>query len=257
MAQQNETNFTSNILLVDEKMISPTRSDQSDQEHSTADNSNGSVVIIPSEEDSFSSIDLDSPAKEGDWRASRRASTSAISEEEKIRRERIDNAVEGSPMRKRSSTLASIPGSPLTGMNYEMNPSASAPAVVESILTSPTKLIKPKLHAIIPRKPTPADLAQAKLPRKPSVSKLSRSKPLSPIPDLEVALDASVNSFTPSQRGSETDFGPASVHFIMLNGKNSIGDLTKEAKLALSKKGLKSIPSLIGPGSLPYARCPS
>lgn len=45
--------------------------------------------------------------------------------------------------------------------------------------------------------------------------------------------------------------------WISRNGKNSLGDYSKEARIALKSIGLNSIPSLHGPLSLPYARCPS
>ncbi|GAA5896427.1 hypothetical protein JCM6882_001010 [Rhodosporidiobolus microsporus] len=44
---------------------------------------------------------------------------------------------------------------------------------------------------------------------------------------------------------------------IVLYGKNEIGDLTPDARAALHDLGLKLIPAMHGPLSLPYARCPS
>ncbi|GAA5872945.1 hypothetical protein JCM8547_003271 [Rhodosporidiobolus lusitaniae] len=44
---------------------------------------------------------------------------------------------------------------------------------------------------------------------------------------------------------------------IILQGKDEIGELTADARAALVDLGLKSIPSMHGPPSLPYARCPS
>ncbi|GAA5945009.1 hypothetical protein JCM1841_006307 [Sporobolomyces salmonicolor] len=44
---------------------------------------------------------------------------------------------------------------------------------------------------------------------------------------------------------------------IIIDGKDNIGELTAAAKEALASLGLRPIPSLHGPLSLPYARCPS
>ncbi|KAM0754194.1 hypothetical protein T439DRAFT_378265 [Meredithblackwellia eburnea MCA 4105] len=44
---------------------------------------------------------------------------------------------------------------------------------------------------------------------------------------------------------------------ILQTGKTDDGDLTRDARIKLAEMGLKSIPALHGPLSLPYARCPS
>ncbi|GAA5963122.1 hypothetical protein JCM21900_000214 [Sporobolomyces salmonicolor] len=44
---------------------------------------------------------------------------------------------------------------------------------------------------------------------------------------------------------------------IIIAGKDNVGELTAAAKEALASLGLRPIPSLHGPLSLPYARCPS
>ncbi|SCV70136.1 BQ2448_1530 [Microbotryum intermedium] len=48
-----------------------------------------------------------------------------------------------------------------------------------------------------------------------------------------------------------------SVELVIDSGKNEFGDLTKAARYKLAQRGLSTIPSLHGPLSLPYARCPS
>ncbi|SCZ90628.1 BZ3500_MvSof-1268-A1-R1_Chr9g10902 [Microbotryum saponariae] len=49
----------------------------------------------------------------------------------------------------------------------------------------------------------------------------------------------------------------ASIELIIEKGKNEFGDLTKAARYGLAQRGFSTIPSLHGPLSLPYARCPS
>lgn len=92
----------------------------------------------------------------------------------------------------------------------------------------------------------------------------SLSPMLSPIPDLahdpaDVTLDPTASSFELPSASLEPQPFPedASFKYIVLYGKNTNGDLTKEARKALAKLGLKSIPAMHGPLSLPYARCPS
>lgn len=82
---------------------------------------------------------------------------------------------------------------------------------------------------------------------------------LSPIPDQE----------TPSEGEAAAALNPEAVvfesteHFkipfelIISDGKTALGDLTKQARSELAKMGLGTIPSMHGPLSLPYARCPS
>ncbi|GAA5971151.1 hypothetical protein JCM11641_004163 [Rhodosporidiobolus odoratus] len=64
------------------------------------------------------------------------------------------------------------------------------------------------------------------------------------------------------------DFGTAAPHTllfppgttfndIVINGKDENGDLTADARAALTDLDLKIIPAMHGPLSLPYARCPS
>lgn len=48
-----------------------------------------------------------------------------------------------------------------------------------------------------------------------------------------------------------------SFNTITVDGKDEIGELTADAKAALTDLGLKSIPAMHGPPNLPYARCPS
>ncbi|KDE03947.1 hypothetical protein MVLG_05581 [Microbotryum lychnidis-dioicae p1A1 Lamole] len=48
-----------------------------------------------------------------------------------------------------------------------------------------------------------------------------------------------------------------SIELIIERGKNEFGDLTKAARYGLAQRGFSTIPSLHGPLSLPYARCPS
>lgn len=89
---------------------------------------------------------------------------------------------------------------------------------------------------------------------------------LSPIPDIQddssstgqsiISLDPGALSFDPNPShpllGSEVTFDD-----IVLHGKNEFGDLTTEARIALKRLGLRVIPAMHGPTSLPYARCPS
>lgn len=86
---------------------------------------------------------------------------------------------------------------------------------------------------------------------------------LSPIPDatddaIEVVdtLNPTVKAFNPLLNSPATAL-PTLFGEVIQGGKTALGDLTKEARLALSQLGLKPIPSMHGPLSLPYARCPS
>lgn len=96
----------------------------------------------------------------------------------------------------------------------------------------------------------------------------SLSPMLSPIPDVvqdsvegglaSLSLDPKASTFVLPPPGRPEAFPEqASFAYIVKYGKNSIGDLTKEARKALSNLGLRSIPAMQGPLSLPYARCPS
>jgi hypothetical protein len=96
----------------------------------------------------------------------------------------------------------------------------------------------------------------------------SLSPMLSPIPDIaqdsiegglaSLSLDPKASTFMLPPPGRPEAFPEhASFAYIVKYGKNSIGDLTKEARKSLSNLGLRSIPAMRGPLSLPYARCPS
>lgn len=61
----------------------------------------------------------------------------------------------------------------------------------------------------------------------------------------------------PKRRGSLPFPDNVSFEYIVQYGKNEFGDLTKEARAAMGRLGLRSIPSFHGPMNLPYARCPS
>ncbi|GAA6003063.1 hypothetical protein JCM10207_001968 [Rhodosporidiobolus poonsookiae] len=64
-------------------------------------------------------------------------------------------------------------------------------------------------------------------------------------------------AFHTTDRGHSLDQYGTSFDDIVMHGKDGNGELTVEARAALSDLGLKSIPAMHGPLSLPYARCPS
>lgn len=91
-------------------------------------------------------------------------------------------------------------------------------------------------------------------------ARTSLSPILSPILDVrdETTLNPAASTFEFPAKIHCVDFSAdASFDFIVVHGKNTVGDMSREARTALGKIGLKSIPSLHGPLSLPYARCPS
>ena len=184
--------------------------------------------------------------------------------------------------RRRSSTLVLSPGSPevrrsmhgdsettsenedtpsdeevMTSLGLQPHP-ISALRTTARIANQSRQIFRPA--AIVPRLPP----LRSKNPQYPTLghrassSIISRSAvPLSPIPDTaEPNLDPTAHTFQPHVTSS-TFLDNASYDAIIDNGKNSIGDLTKVAREALSKRGLKPIPALHGPLTLPYARCPS
>lgn len=78
------------------------------------------------------------------------------------------------------------------------------------------------------------------------------------IQDIEVEstpkLDPTANTFEPP---NSFDRESLQLKEIVEDGKNDQGDLSKHARTELIALGLKSIPAMQGPLSLPYARCPS
>ncbi|KAM0789275.1 hypothetical protein ACM66B_000116 [Microbotryomycetes sp. NB124-2] len=71
-------------------------------------------------------------------------------------------------------------------------------------------------------------------------------------------LDPKATSFDPLPSVDIDDkYVKMSVLDILKHGKDETGELKKEARQALAKMGLKGIPAMHGPLSLPYARCPS
>lgn len=113
------------------------------------------------------------------------------------------------------------------------------------------------------RRRTVSENSSAKVRARSSLSPM-----LSPIPDIVqdsaegglalLSLDPKASSFVLPPPGRPEAFPEsASFAYIVKYGKNSIGDLSKEARKALSNLGLRSIPAMQGPLSLPYARCPS
>lgn len=98
-----------------------------------------------------------------------------------------------------------------------------------------------------------------------SRARSSLSPVLSPIDDevlplgLDAFLNPSASSFQPKKRVAPLSKFPrgASHDFIIIHGKSETGDLTKEARAALLLINLRPVPSMHGPLSLPYARCPS
>ena len=185
------------------------------------------------------------------------------------------------PSRRRSSTLVTSPGSPEVRRSIDSNAASeegdnsSGEEVIASLNLQPhpisslrttarianqsRQIFRPA--AIVPRLPPlrSKNSAYPTLGHRASTSTISRSAvpPLSPIPDsAEPNLDPTAHTFQPFAAASP--FADAtSYDTIVENGKNSIGDLTKSAREALSKRGLKPIPALHGPLTLPYARCPS
>lgn len=128
-------------------------------------------------------------------------------------------------------------------------------------------LIRPRAHsAIIPRHPSTKLSIQATSSNDGQSIRNRASIPtiaLSPIPDIQDdlvsdhsgALDPGASTFNPHAHvwlGKHVTF-----EYIVLNGKNEFGDLIHEARVALQRLGLRPIPAMHGPTSLPYARCPS
>lgn len=126
-------------------------------------------------------------------------------------------------------------------------------------------LVRPRAHsAIIPRHPsTKSKLVSSSdgqsIRNRASIPSIA----LSPIPDLQDDsvfdqsgnLDPGASTFNPNAHmwlGKHVNF-----EYIVLNGKNEFGDLIHEARVALQRLGLRPIPAMHGPTSLPYARCPS
>ncbi|KAK4051351.1 hypothetical protein OIV83_002835 [Microbotryomycetes sp. JL201] len=70
-------------------------------------------------------------------------------------------------------------------------------------------------------------------------------------------LDPSASSFEPQADVPDRILQGMSLIDILKQGKGEFGELTKEARQALFRLGLKSIPAMHGPLTLPYARCPS
>ncbi|KAK4057183.1 hypothetical protein OIO90_001678 [Microbotryomycetes sp. JL221] len=75
------------------------------------------------------------------------------------------------------------------------------------------------------------------------------------------SLDPMASSFDPDKVNNQSEPNDAETSQLFIeiikNGKDEQGDLTKSARRSLAKIGLKAIPSMHGPLSLPYARCPS
>lgn len=151
------------------------------------------------------------------------------------------------------------------------------PHLAISISTITPKAVRARaFSAIIPRHPSTLGSSRSLLPpegdsvdwsrRRASHdgnvvrARTSLSPILSPIPDVrdEASLNPAASAFEFPAKIPIVEFpAGASFDFIIVHGKNSVGDLSREARTALGKIGLKSIPSLHGPLSLPYARCPS
>lgn len=82
---------------------------------------------------------------------------------------------------------------------------------------------------------------------------------LSPIPDTTDDNFEATESLNPTAKVFNLPPPALATLFgrVIKGGKTPLGDLTKGARLALYQLGLKPIPSMHGPLSLPYARCPS
>lgn len=137
--------------------------------------------------------------------------------------------------------------------------------------TAPRSASAQHLKVNVQSESPPADTRQRAVSETSSAkvrARTSLSPMLSPIPDIaqdsiegglaSLALDPKASKFVlPPPGRPEAIPEHASFAYIVKYGKNSIGDLTKEARKALGNLGLKSIPAMQGPLSLPYARCPS
>ncbi|KAL8280777.1 hypothetical protein RQP46_006781 [Phenoliferia psychrophenolica] len=71
----------------------------------------------------------------------------------------------------------------------------------------------------------------------------------------EPLLDPEATTFSPHL--FETLSLDEKFYYIVKNGKGPDGELSRHARMALKREGLKAIPSMHGPLNLPYARCPS
>jgi hypothetical protein len=143
--------------------------------------------------------------------------------------------------------------------NYEAVAGALAELDIETPTASPTR-VKPSLTVHRPASLLSLhSLKNVKGLKVTPVVKLAggrdlndRRKPfLSPIPDLrdETSLDPTAHVFRPNHQLKFEE--------IVKEGKDEFGELSREARETLRQLGLKPIPSLHGPISLPYSRCPS
>lgn len=98
------------------------------------------------------------------------------------------------------------------------------------------------------------DSSQRRRPSYDSSRRSSLAPSLPPIPD-DRALDPEAHVFSPAHF-EHLDL-QQKFDYIVKHGKQPDGELSKHARQAMRREGLRGIPSLHGPLSLPYARCPS
>lgn len=184
-------------------------------------------------------------------------------------REREQLVLVQSPIRRRKSVSSVQGGSPTI---LRVAPSSPpSPGIVYPLLT-PIKDVQKVPPTVTPRLPStlkPKLLPRVSLNRKQSY--ILHPIPLSPIPDAttqqELSLDPKAATFIPPSIlldpissvpiAQSQNWENQSIRAILMGGKDGIGELTREARESLGRRGVKVISAMHGPGSLPYARCPS